>query len=131
MQKEEDEFVADTDRDRDQVTTEPRDVRIDSTVSRSKDLDSDFTNYISQKSEGEKIEFEMFDGEVLDCEIESITQESNEIQNLTCSSERFLAFFTYDGQKVLGTIDDYDSGNTLIVRTTLEDGRITLEEHSF
>ncbi len=131
MQKEE-EVAQEFDTERETTVSRPTDVRIDTSESRSKDLDSDLSTYLSQKSEGEKIELEMFDGEILDCEIESITQESEDIQNITCSSERFLAFFTYDGEKILGTIDDYDkTDGSYVVRTTLEDGRIVLEEHSF
>ena len=109
------------------VSTDPR---IDRSKVRSKPLELDFKQDLDEKSEGDSLNLELFDGETLDCKIDEIIQEAPDIKSITCSSSKFSAYFVFDGETTLGVIDDYDKydGNYVVV-TDSETGVMTLEEY--
>jgi NADH:ubiquinone oxidoreductase subunit 3 (subunit A) len=108
--------------------TEP--VRIDGDRVQFKEIESGFQESLDTKEAGQKITFELFAGETFECTVDEVIQEGPEVKGIICSSDRFDAYFTFDGEIVLGTITDFekDSGTYIIVSDT-ETGKVLLEEH--
>jgi hypothetical protein len=129
FQKKEDADDTETVRKRPTVEiTDP--VRIDGEQVQYKEMESELKEDLDTKEEGQKITFELFAGETFECTVDEVVQEGPEVKGIICSSERFDAYFTFDGEIVLGTITDFekDSGTYIIVSDT-ETGKILLEEH--
>lgn len=109
----------------------PADPRIDSKKIQSKPLDSNLIDSLEQQTQGATVKLELFDNEVLECKVEGIDKESPDVTNLLCSSDKYTAFFTYDDDVILGTIDDNTKYDTSYVIVTERDsGEILLEEHT-
>lgn len=109
----------------------PEDPRIDTKKVQSKSLDSNLISSLEQQERGTTVRLELFNNEVLECEVEEIDKESPEVTNLLCSSDKYTAFFTFDDDLILGTIDDntkYDTSYVIV--TDRNSGEILLEEHS-
>ncbi len=122
----------DTETARTRPTTEIAEpVRIDGEKIQYKEMESEFKESLDTKEAGQKITFELFAGETFECTVDEVIQEGPEVKGIMCSSDRFDAYFTFDGEIVLGTITDFEkeSGTYIIVSDT-ESGKVLLEEHN-
>ncbi len=107
-----------------------KDVRIDREKLQSKEVDSNLPNLLEEKKKGDKLTLELFDGESLECKVEEAKDEGPDVKSVLCSSSRFTAYFSFDDDIVLGTIDDYTKPEqSYILVSDIETGKIFLEEH--